>query len=849
MLPATPLSAVAHEDRAMVFTVAPWREWCDTMWKSLINILPRGNTLSEADWQRRHRLLQWVLLVHVPVLAAIGLALHNPLLPLAIALTIPVVCAVAGRLLSHHRRLGSAAVSAGLVWCSTALVGITNGSIESHFHFFIIIGFIALYQDWVPFLLNVLFTVITHGVGSMWLRTLMFNHPAAQAHPWLWSLIHGVAVLLACVGVMLFWRVTEDEQNQKDDLTRKLADAEIGRRKFTSDMLVNLARRNQSMLYRQLEIINQLEESERNPDALAELFRLDHLTTRVRRNAENLLVLSGEKPPRVWSQPVELRDVVRAAIAETEDLDRVAFEVPEGPLVDGASVTDLTHLLAELTENAVRFSPPDMAVTIRGRRDPRGGRGQLLTVEDWGVGIDEADLAAANALLADPPEVDLAVSKRLGFHVVARLAKRHGIRVVLSPTPGSGITASIALPGSMFELGPEPVGALVPAGAAAAARPGRPVPRRRPDQPVPELPAARTGTWAEHTTAERTGSRADRRRPGRVRAGGLRQSRVRPRRHQVGRIRAWRLGPRRVGHRGFRARARRRRSGRPLAHPRPPDAVARGDRRPRRRQVAGAGGTLVDGVVGRNRSQPSGPGGCRRRDGDDRDAGRVGGSRRRRRAGRRRAGSGTPVPAQAGTAGPPRPGPAHRPAGRRARRSRSATRGRRGTLPLPGEPRGRPVRRRRAGGERGGRRAERPMSAPSNAGGGSRLDWLLVDFARGTPGVLAAVVVSVDGLPLAVSAGVTDALADQLAAAASGLVSLARATTHLLSSGTLTQTILEMTEGYLFVTSVSRSATVAVHASRHCDLGVVGYEMTMLAERVGRTLDPGVRVGTRSTTR
>jgi signal transduction histidine kinase len=505
MLPATPLSAVAHEDRAMVFTVAPWREWCDTMWKSLINILPRGNTLSEADWQRRHRLLQWVLLVHVPVLAAIGLALHNPLLPLAIALTIPVICAVAGRLLSHHRRLGSAAVSAGLVWCSTALVGITNGSIESHFHFFIIIGFIALYQDWVPFLLNVLFTVITHGVGSMWLRTLMFNHPAAQAHPWLWSLIHGVAVLLACVGVMLFWRVTEDEQNQKDDLTRKLADAEIGRRKFTSDMLVNLARRNQSMLYRQLEIINQLEESERNPDALAELFRLDHLTTRVRRNAENLLVLSGEKPPRVWSQPVELRDVVRAAIAETEDLDRVAFEVPEGPLVDGASVTDLTHLLAELTENAVRFSPPDMAVTIRGRRDPRGGRGQLLTVEDWGVGIDEADLAAANALLADPPEVDLAVSKRLGFHVVARLAKRHGIRVVLSPTPGSGITASIALPGSMFELGPEPVGALVPAGATAAARPGRPVPRRRPDQPVPELPAARTGTWAEHATAERTG--------------------------------------------------------------------------------------------------------------------------------------------------------------------------------------------------------------------------------------------------------------------------------------------------------------------------------------------------------
>jgi uncharacterized protein len=131
----------------------------------------------------------------------------------------------------------------------------------------------------------------------------------------------------------------------------------------------------------------------------------------------------------------------------------------------------------------------------------------------------------------------------------------------------------------------------------------------------------------------------------------------------------------------------------------------------------------------------------------------------------------------------------------------------------------------------------------------SRLDWLLADFARETPGVVAAVVVSVDGLPLAVSASVSDTLADQLAAAASGLLSLARATAHLLAAGTLTQTILEMTEGYMFITSVSRGATVAVQAARQCDLGLVGYEMTMLAERVGRALDPGVRTGTGSAIR
>jgi len=147
------------------------------MWKSVIGILPRGNTLNEADWQRRHRLLQWVLLAHVPALAAIGAALGNPPVPLTIALAIPVVCAALGRLLRHHRRLGSAAVTAGLVWCSTILVGITGGTIEAHFHFFIIIGFIALYQDWVPFLLNVLFTVVSHGVGSMWLRSLCSTTP------------------------------------------------------------------------------------------------------------------------------------------------------------------------------------------------------------------------------------------------------------------------------------------------------------------------------------------------------------------------------------------------------------------------------------------------------------------------------------------------------------------------------------------------------------------------------------------------------------------------------------------------------------------------------------------------
>jgi signal transduction histidine kinase len=425
-----------------------------SIWGSLVALLPHGYQLADADWQRRHRLLQWVLLLHVPGLYMFGVFLRTPPEGVLFAVTVPAGCLLLGWLLTEHRRVAASFVTLGLVYSSAALVALTEGTIEAHFHFFIIIGFIALYQDWVPFLLNVIFTVISHGVGSAWPQTLIFNHPAAQGNPWLWSLIHGVAVLFACVGMALFWRITEDSQREKDILQHQLAQAEINRRQFTSDLLVNLARRNQSMFYRQLEIINQLEESEQDPDALAELFKLDHLATRVQRNAESLLVLSGEQQPRVWREPVALRDVVRAAIAETEDLDRVSMLVDERPAIAGHSVADATHMLAELIENAVRFSPPDSRVRISVMPDRRHAGGQLLTIEDWGIGMNAEDLATANFILAEAPDIDLAVAQRLGFHVVARLSARHGIRVSLSPTPGSGTTAVVALPVELFDGAP-----------------------------------------------------------------------------------------------------------------------------------------------------------------------------------------------------------------------------------------------------------------------------------------------------------------------------------------------------------------------------------------------------------
>lgn len=197
------------------------------------------------------------------------------------------------------------------------------------------------------------------------------------------------------------------------------------------------------MLYRQLAIINQLRGKESDPDVLGELFRLDHLATRIRRNAESLLVLAGEDSPRIWRKPIALVDVVRAAIAQTDDRDRVSLSVDKRLAILGHSVADLTHMLAELTENAVRFSPPGVGITIRTRRCLQPPGETVLTIEDGGVGMDPADLAQANELLRHPGDVDLSASQRLGLHVVARLAARYGVAVSLSPTPGSGLTVVV----------------------------------------------------------------------------------------------------------------------------------------------------------------------------------------------------------------------------------------------------------------------------------------------------------------------------------------------------------------------------------------------------------------------
>jgi signal transduction histidine kinase len=213
-------------------------------------------------------------------------------------------------------------------------------------------------------------------------------------------------------------------------------------------MFVNLSRRSQSLIERQLSLIDNLEQTEQDSDRLSSLFRLDHLATRMRRNSENLLVLAGhEAASRRWSQPVPLVDVLRAAISEIEQYERVVLNVQPGIQVVGQAVNDIVHLVAEIVENATTFSPEDTQVYVTGQ--PLTSGGVLLDITDNGVGIAEQEMAHANWRLDNPPVVDVAVSRRMGLFVVGRLAARHGVRVRLRHAQSGGLTALIWLPESV----------------------------------------------------------------------------------------------------------------------------------------------------------------------------------------------------------------------------------------------------------------------------------------------------------------------------------------------------------------------------------------------------------------
>ncbi|MEU3560077.1 nitrate- and nitrite sensing domain-containing protein [Kitasatospora sp. NPDC006786] len=258
-------------------------------------------------------------------------------------------------------------------------------------------------------------------------------------------------------------------------------------RRGVSAVFVNLARRSQVLLHRQLTLLDTMERRTEDPAELEDLFKVDHLTTRMRRHAEGLIILAGGSPGRAWRKPVRMVDVVRAAVGEVEDYARVIVRPFPGTGLLGSAVADVTHLVAELVENAAVFSPPSTQVTVQGEVVAHGF---ALEIDDRGLGLSEQMLAEINERLAVEQEFDLADTDRLGLFVVSRLARRHGIRVHLRPSPYGGTTAVVLIPRELLAEAPDGKPEPGPAGQRGAAG------GRRGQRDLVAVPGSGGASWA-----------------------------------------------------------------------------------------------------------------------------------------------------------------------------------------------------------------------------------------------------------------------------------------------------------------------------------------------------------------
>lgn len=282
-------------------------------------------------------------------------------------------------------------------------------------------------------------------------------------------------------------------------------------RRGLREVFLNIARRSQTLLHRQLKLLDRMERRATDPEELHDLFTIDHLATRMRRHAEDLVILSGAVPGRGWRNPVPMVDVIRGAISEIEDYARVDLGSVESASLAGRAVGDVIHLLAELIENATGYSPPHTRVLVRGRLGPDG---YVVEVEDRGLGMSPEAIEEANRRLAEPPAFDPANSARLGLFVVAQLGARHAIRVTLRTSPYGGITATVLIPADLVvrvvepAVGDTPTQELRPA-VDSGATIEIPRVREAPEGPVPSEAQRRM------RTASRLAELPTRRPPGR----------------------------------------------------------------------------------------------------------------------------------------------------------------------------------------------------------------------------------------------------------------------------------------------------------------------------------------------
>ena len=600
---------------------------------------------------------------------------------------------------------------------------------------------------------------------------------------------------------------------------------EHGVRLQIGDMFETLSRRSRSLIEEQLALIETLELDEDDPARLDHLFRLDHLATRMRRNGDNLLVLADTVDRHRRSAPVPLPDVLRAAMSEVEEYRRVKVGPTGDVSLVGAAAGDIGHLIAELLDNALRYSPPESSVSVTVSRAVDAG--VLVEVADRGLGMSAEDLRAANEQLALGGEVTSETAKRMGLFVIGRLARRHEATVQLRATAAltgqPGVTASVYLPGGLVAPPAEIV--AVPEDPNADPFGDAPL-RSTAHRPVPGREFVSVLDGGAHTDNEagspastltspsdatmRNGSTLPKRSPG---ASGVNDALGAPNEQAAAAqtAAATEEGQTSNTFAYFTTRST----------PDAPPTQSTPATEPAPPNIESEGAPIFERMTSEWLMDPTT---LESRDGDwdtAADAGWAAAAKAAEEKPLRHTESGLPIRERGARLVPDHAG---RGSDSDAGRDPAAIRD---------------MLSRQLAGVRSGRAEKRGSTSPNrrrSMSTGTQLDWFVSNFVRDVPGVTHAILVSADGLLMASSSQLPADRADQLAAVTSGLASLSAGAARLFDAGDVRQSIVEMAGGYLLLMGVGNGSYLATLASISCDIGQVGYEMAVLVDRVGKAV-------------
>ncbi len=441
-------------------------------YRRVVDFLPEGGGLDDERWRTRHRLLLVLLAVHVPALAAVAVVNGSVGSQVAVELSLLGAALVGGALLAR-RRAAAISTTLGLVGCSATLVHVTDGAMEAHFHFFVVLGFVALYQSWSTYLTAIGFVVVSRGLVAVLAPQSIYDHPSAIDEPWRWAAAHGAFILFAAVSHVLFWRIAEQEQARARESFRRLYEGERAvvaqlreAERVKSELVSVVSHELRTPLTSILGFAQTLEARMDQMDrrtVMSCLASIERQAHRLERIVRNLLVASSDGPA-VPGATAELSAVATAVLGELSAFpgtgsNSVTVDV-EPFLAVRMDPTTASQVLLNLLDNALKFALPDTEVRVSGRRV---GQTAVLEVSDIGPPIDDEKMERIFSpfFQADSSDTRSVEGIGLGLAVAYEVVGAHGGRLEARNAPPY-VVFVVTLPAA--DVAATPLVALGPAG-------------------------------------------------------------------------------------------------------------------------------------------------------------------------------------------------------------------------------------------------------------------------------------------------------------------------------------------------------------------------------------------------